>query len=153
MTSQIFQTKKMELQEVLPLRHRILRPHQTIQDCTFPQDQWPTTFHVGAVSNGQVVSVATFHEEAFAKFPAKLPFRLRGMATETSFQGKGVGRKVLEFGIAELKKRSCDLLWCNAREIAFPFYERMGMKYEGPMFDIPNIGPHKVMYLYLDGRA
>jgi GNAT superfamily N-acetyltransferase len=140
----------MEVQDVLPLRHRILRPHQSIQDCAFPQDQWLTTFHVGAISSGQVVSVATFHEEAFPKLPAKQPYRLRGMATDNNSQGKGIGRRVLELGIEELKSRGCDLLWCNAREIAFPFYEKIGMKYEGPMFDIPSIGPHKVMYLYLE---
>ncbi len=149
MTSQIYQLDKISAQETLALRHKVLRPHQTLDDCIFAQDKWPTTFHVAARVEGRVICVATFHEEAFAKLPAQKPYRLRGMATDPDFQGKGIGQKVLDLGIQELKKRGCDLLWCNAREIAFPFYERMGLKYEGPMFDIPTLGPHKVMYVYL----
>ena len=135
--------------ETWPLRQKVLRPHQTLQDCIFPQDEWPTTFHVAAENDGHIVGVATFHEEAFAKLKAERPYRLRGMATDFAFHGKGVGRRVLEKGIVELKARGCDLLWCNAREIAFPFYEKLGLLYEGPMFDIPSLGPHKVMYKYL----
>lgn len=135
--------------ETWALRQKILRPHQPLQDCMFPQDQWPTTFHVAAKMHGHVIGVATFHEETFAKLKAERPYRLRGMATDFSFHGKGIGRRVLEKGIQELQSRGCDLLWCNAREIAFPFYEKLGMLYEGPMFDIPTLGPHKVMYKYL----
>ena len=135
--------------ETLALRHQVLRPHQTVNDCIFPQDAWPTTFHVGAVSNGQVVGIATFHEEVFKELPAEKPYRLRGMATAFEFHGKGIGRRVLEAGIAELLKRDCDLLWCNAREVAFPFYERLGLQYFGNMFDIAGLGPHKVMYKHL----
>lgn len=131
------------------LRLKVLRPNQTLKDCLFPQDEWPTTFHVGALSGEHIVGIATFHEEAFAGLESRLPYRLRGMATDFSFHGQGIGRKVLERGIDELKKRGCDLLWCNAREVAFPFYERLGLSYTGPMFDIPPLGPHKVMYKYL----
>jgi len=146
---EMLEVQFISAQETWSLRQKILRPHQPIQDCMFPQDEWPTTFHIGARFEGQIIGVATFHEETFAKLKAELPYRLRGMATDTSFHGKGIGRRVLEKGIAELKKRRCDLLWCNAREVAFPFYEKLGMQYMGAMFDIPTLGPHKVMYMYL----
>lgn len=136
-------------QETWPLRLKVLRPHQTLKDCDYPQDHWSNTFHVGAVEKGHVIGIATFHEDSHPDLPAKLPYRLRGMATDFSFHGRGIGRLVLERGIQELKSRGCDLLWCNAREIAFPFYERLGMKYLGVFFDIPTLGPHKVMYKYL----
>ncbi len=133
-----------------PLRHRILRPHQTIQDCIFPQDARLDTFHVGAVTrDGLVLGIATFHEEVFPDIKSELPYRLRGMATDLEYHGQGIGRRVLEFGMKELKARGCDLLWCNAREIAFPFYENLGLIYFGPMFDIQTLGPHKVMYKFL----
>ncbi|MGZ5278499.1 MAG: GNAT family N-acetyltransferase [Pseudobdellovibrionaceae bacterium] len=145
----MFEIQLISAAETWPLRHKILRPHQDLQSSIFPQDEWPTTFHVGARSKGQIVGVATFHEEVFPQIPAQMPYRLRGMATDVSFHGQGVGRLVLEKGIQELKIRGCDLLWCNARKIAFPFYEKLGLTYLEPMFDIPTLGPHKVMYKYL----
>jgi hypothetical protein len=145
----MLQVEIISAAEARPLRHQVLRPHQEFKTILYPQDQWPTTFHIGARLDGKIVCVATFHEEAFAELPAQLPYRLRGMATDTSFHGKGIGRMVLEKGIQELKSRHCDLLWCNAREVAFQFYEKLGLLYLGPMFDIPDIGPHKVMYKYL----
>jgi len=145
----MFEIQLISAAETWPLRHKILRPHQDLQSSVYPQDEWPTTFHVGARSNGQIVGVATFHEEVFPQLSAQMPYRLRGMATDTASHGQGVGRLVLEKGIQELQARGCDLMWCNAREIAFPFYEKLGLKYLGPMFDIPTLGPHKVMYKYL----
>jgi GNAT superfamily N-acetyltransferase len=141
--------KLISSQVALPLRHKILRPHQTIQDCVFPQDAWSHTFHVGGFHEGQLIGVATFHEESFPELSAQKPWRLRGMATDSTFHGRGIGRKVLEFGMDLLKLKQCDLLWCNAREVAFPFYEKLGFEYLGPMFEIPTVGPHKVMYKYL----
>ena len=37
-------------------------------------------------------------------------------------------------------------LWCNARLIAVPFYERMGLTAVGDLFEMPEIGPHYVMW-------
>jgi len=134
--------------ETWPLRLKVLRPHQTLQDCVYPQDEWPTTFHVGAIKSGHVVGIATFHEESCPTLKATKPYRLRGMATDSSFHGQGIGRKVLEKGIQEIRRRGSDLLWCNAREVAFPFYEKLGLEFQGPLFDLPTLGPHKIMFKY-----
>lgn len=145
-----FKIHLIRAEQVWPLRHKVLRPHQTLMDCVYPQDSWPNTFHVGAVTeSGLVIGIATFHEERFAELQSKTPYRLRGMASDSEFQGRGIGRHVLEYGFQELKRRKCDLIWCNAREVAFPFYEKLGLRYQGPMFDIPTLGPHKVMYKFL----
>jgi len=133
----------------IPLRHKVLRPNGRVEDCHYPQDLLTTTFHVGAMFEGDIFGVATFHHEAFPDLKAQLPYRLRGMATHAKFRGQGVGRLVLNRGLEELRKRKCDLLWFNARQVAFPFYEKMGFLYQSSMFEIPSIGPHKVMYNYL----
>ena len=114
-----------------------------------PLDHAPTTFHLGLFSGDQIVCVATFHEDKNSDLTSRNPYRLRGMATSVDFQGKGAGKQILEAGVQELRKRNCDLVWCNARENAFSFYEKCGFKYLGEMFDIPEIGPHKVMYKFL----
>ena len=41
------------------------------------------------------------------------------------------------------------MLWCDAREVAFGFYERMGFVFLNDTYDIPDIGPHRTMALDL----
>jgi len=48
--------------------------------------------------------------------------------------------------LEELKDRKVDLLWCDARKVALGFYEKMGFKILGDFYEIPIIGPHKLMY-------
>lgn len=140
-----------EIKFIIPLqtwdlRHRVLRPHQTLAECVYSQDELINSFHVGAFLNEKIVCVASFHFEENPNLPAENPFRLRGMATDPAFHKQGLGKMVMQFGQEELFRKKCDLLWFNAREIAFPFYEKLGFKYLGPLFDMPGIGPHKVMY-------
>ena len=45
------------------LRHRVLRPHQTLEDCVYSQDELKNSFHVGAFLGEKIVCVASFHFE------------------------------------------------------------------------------------------
>jgi ribosomal protein S18 acetylase RimI-like enzyme len=49
-----------------------------------------------------------------------------------------------------LKERGVSYLWCNARTSAIGFYEKLGMKVISEEFEIPVIGPHKVMIRHLN---
>lgn len=143
------QSRLISAEETFPLR-RQMRPLRSVADQGNSEDLLPDSFHVGTFAGDNLVGIASFNLEGHKDFAtAKNPFRLRGMASEGSQKGLGIGRQTLLFGIEELRKRDCDLLWCNAREVAFPFYEKMGLSLHGPMFDIPTIGPHKVMYKHL----
>lgn len=141
--------------QTIDLRTRILRPGQPVEICHYPEDNLSTTFHLGAFvtfATGDRIIAAngTFMKDAHKFFPeAKNPYRLRGMATDHSYRGMGLGSKILQQGEMLLKVMNCDLLWFNAREIAFPFYEKNGFTIIGDMFDIPGAGPHKVMYKWL----
>jgi hypothetical protein len=53
---------------------------------------------------------------------------------------------VLEECFAVVRENGGRYLWCNARLVAVPFYERLGLEAVGPEFDIPGIGPHYVMW-------
>jgi len=44
------------------------------------------------------------------------------------------------------------VLWCDAREVAFGFYARMGFVFLNDTYDIPDIGPHRTMALDLSSR-
>ena len=45
------------------------------------------------------------------------------MATDSNFQRKGYASDLMAESFKELKKRDCDMVWCNARLVAVPFYK------------------------------
>lgn len=138
--------KIIKAEDTLALRQKVLKPFLRVQDCLEPQDLLVTSFHIGLFHNNKLVSVASFMIQSSPYFEAGLPYRLRGMATDESYRGQGFGAKLLRFGIDLLKDKRCDLLWCNARIRAFGFYQSMSFEFYGDLFEIPDIGPHKVMY-------
>ncbi|MFM6929817.1 MAG: GNAT family N-acetyltransferase [Bdellovibrio sp.] len=117
-----------------------------------PGDDLATTFHFGLFVAGKIISIATFIQEPYSEFAAEHPYRLRGMATDPNYSGQGYGQALLRYGVEFLKEQSCDLLWFNARQGAFPFYEKLNFYYHGPLFEMKDIGPHKVMYKTLIPR-
>jgi ribosomal protein S18 acetylase RimI-like enzyme len=135
--------------DVLPLRAAVLRNGQRLpQDCVFPGDDDPESFHVGVEQDEQLVCVASFLPQARDGYPGK-GFQLRGMATYPEHQSKGLGSQLVRFTLAHLQQNDVDYIWCNAREAAFPFYQNLGFTFISESFDIPGIGPHKAMYLPL----
>jgi len=145
-----------------PLREKILRPGRPADESRFACDENPLTFHVGVFVNQNLMTVSTFAPEAPPQSLLALSeefleeslnaYRLRGMATDMNFQGQGAGAKAIAFAEVELQRRHCQMLWFNAREGAFTFYEKLGFQYHGEMFELPHIGPHKVMYKLLKSR-
>ena len=135
----------------IDLRHRILRPEHDVSVCHYDEDNFSSTFHVGIRDvSKKIIANGTFMAQAHDLFGlAKNPYRLRGMATETGFQKQGLGRTVVVFAEKELQQRNCDLLWFNARTTAEIFYQKLGFSADPVIFDIPTVGPHKVMYKWL----
>jgi hypothetical protein len=143
----VIEIRSISAEQTWPLRSRVLKPFLKPHECANPGDEEPTTLHLGAFRGNAIVGIATFLAEKHPFFPhAERPYRLRGMATDPDHHRQGVGRALVEAGEAELTRRGCDLLWFNARERAFPFYRALGFDFLGEMFEIPLIGPHKVMY-------
>ncbi|WP_129716472.1 GNAT family N-acetyltransferase [Pedobacter sp. SYP-B3415] len=134
--------------DTLPLRSLVLRDGKPLDACIFPTDEIEGSFHVGYLSNDELVCIASF-------FPEEHPgdggvgYRLRGMATNQHYQGQGLGSELVKFAIACLTERHADYLWCNARAAAMNFYRRLGFEVISAEFDIPGIGPHFEMKLNL----
>ena len=135
--------------ESLPLRKKVLKPFLREEECVNPGDDLPTTYHFGLLKSGEIVSIATFILESHRAFFAGHPYRLRGMATDSSVQGQGLGSQLLVYGVEFLRAKRCDFIWFNAREKAFSFYKNLGFLTHGEMFEIKDIGPHKVMYKHI----
>lgn len=138
--------KEISTAETYDLRHRVLRPSATLEDCKYPADG--AAVHFG-VFEGALASVITAHPEISPLFTGEEQWRIRGMATEPSFQGRGFGGAALQALLAWGKAKRIPLFWCNARERAIPFYEAHGFTVASELFDIPGIGPHKVMWVKL----
>ena len=136
----------IDADHIKTLRRKVLKPFLTLDECVLPEDLLATTFHLGLFHHQKLVSIATFVQQASPYFASGFPYRLRGMATDESYRGQGLGSQILRFGFHVLKEKRADLLWCNARILAFTFYQAMGFQPHGDLFDIKDIGPHKVMY-------
>ena len=129
------------------LRRRVLRPHQVADQLVYPGDDHPHAAHFGAVDpDGVVVATGTVVPEAPPWEPGRAPaWRLRGMATEPAYRGRGVGGRILAAAVDHVAAHGGGLLWCNARLPAVGFYRRAGFAGRGEPWDEPDIGPHLVM--------
>ncbi|PKP39344.1 MAG: N-acetyltransferase [Bacteroidetes bacterium HGW-Bacteroidetes-15] len=133
--------------ETYPLRLEVLWQHKnSLEECRLDIDDLGSTFHVGVFKNEEIVGIGTFLQQQNEKFEAKNQYRLRAMATSAKVRGENFGKKIIDFALVELKKRNVELLWCDAREVALGFYEKMGFKTTGDFYEIPIIGKHKLMY-------
>jgi len=137
---------KVDAEKIRPLRHSELRKGQDYSTTSYLKDYEDGTFHMACIVDDKIVTCATFYAEKSKKVKSNNAYRLRGMATDSQLQRKGYARNLMIESFKELKKRDCDMLWCNARLVAVNFYKSVGFKIIGELFDIEAIGPHYYMY-------
>ncbi|HXQ61593.1 MAG TPA: GNAT family N-acetyltransferase [Acidimicrobiales bacterium] len=131
------------------LRQEVLRPGRAVRDCIYPGEADPRAAHVAAVSSdtGAVVAVGVVMPEPPPWDSNKGDgWRVRGMATRPGARGRGLGGRVLDLLLAHVAAHGGGLVWCNARTPALHLYERAGFLPRGDVFDLPEIGPHQVMW-------
>lgn len=158
------------VQQILPLRHAVLRPGLPMSTAHFEGDDESDALHVAALDAGQVHSHAKRSDcvgcHGLEAVPAgdagqvvgcttllrrplddQPAWQLRGMAVSPQVQGQGVGKAVVRFAIdqASTMPDAPLLFWCNARQIAIPFYERLGWRCISDFFEVPTVGPHRKM--------
>lgn len=142
--------------QTIPLRSSVLRPGKPVETVYFEGDHNADSFHLGAFPDGpmasrhQAISVASFYPNRHADFKEPTQYQLRGMATDPAYRGMGAGSQLLRFALNHLKEKQVDLLWCNAREYAIPFYRKLGFREMGPLFMIPDVCLHRVMYIPIE---
>jgi GNAT superfamily N-acetyltransferase len=136
----------IEVEDLLPIRNQVLRIGKPISECRFTTDTLTGAFHLGYYQGDELVSIASFHPQHYGEFNG-IGYQLRGMATLEKYRGKGIGNQLLNFGIVYLRGQKANYLWCNARKKATPFYQHMGFEIISPEFELPEIGPHYVLYM------
>ena len=137
--------RKVDAEKIRSLRHSELRKGQDFSTTSYLNDYEIDTFHMACIVDDKIVTCATFYPEKSIKIKSDNAYRLRGMATDSNFQRKGYASDLMGESFKELKKRNCDMVWCNARLVAVDFYRSVGFKITGDLFDIEGIGPHYYM--------
>src|SRR3546814_11236006 len=114
-----FPVRLVDLEATFALRKAVLRPWLTPEEARATWADTPEHFQVGALQNGphgrRVASTAGFLVEAHPDYGAlfgPVQWRLRGMASEPALQRRGVGGRVLDFGI-EIGRTSCRARVCQ----------------------------------------
>ncbi len=145
-----YQIRQIDAADTIPIRNSVLRPQRPPEVCVYPGDHDDGAFHVGAFTGeDDLIAIATVlpqAEERFSKFNDAVQHRLRGMAVLPMHRGAGVGRVLLEASLKKSKLAGCDVYWCNARKSATGFYLKSGFETLPEEFDVPDIGPHFVMF-------
>ena len=143
--------EQVPLDATAELRRRVLRPDHP------PDSVFWSAFEVDGAATFAVldqfahpISTVTVMPEQCPWRPEEaVPWRLRGMATDSRFRGAGLGRAALDAALGHVLGSGATLLWCNARIRAVPFYRRAGFTVDGDEFDVSGIGPHRPMSLVL----
>lgn len=151
-----FHVREISAIETRKIRHRVLWPHRDRwEDCTIDVDEADHACHLGAFdSNDQLVGVCSLFDQRSERFPHAIPneekvYRLRVMATVPEVRGLGAGAQIVTFAGHWCRKKDAAWLWCDAREIAFGFYERVGFSFVSDEYEIVPIGRHRMMALKL----
>jgi len=137
--------RSIRAQETLHLRAAILRPGQTKEQQVYPNDEASGSFHAGAYLDGELIGIASVFHEAPPGEQDEGAWRLRGMAVHEQARRQGIGRLLLECCLEHIEAQGGESLWCNGRVTALAFYQRLGFKERGEIFDVPESGPHYQM--------
>src|SRR5204862_4309740 len=74
--------RTIQAADTYALRLLVLRPGGTLKDADYANDSASATFHLGAESDGRIISVGSFYAEERAEVPGSKQYSLRGMANQ-----------------------------------------------------------------------
>jgi len=109
-----------DFEKYFELRWRILRKPWGEPKGSEQDEQENNAYHIMAVTDNKVVGVARL------QFPEQATAQLRYMAVDDEYQGKGIGRAIIEHMEQCAKSNSAKELFFNARDNALGFYEKLG---------------------------
>ncbi|RXF79752.1 GNAT family N-acetyltransferase [Bacillus subtilis] len=142
----MLEVKTISAEDTYEIRHRILRPHQSIEQCKYEEDHAKGSFHLGAFFEGKLISIASFSPQNQPLITESPAYRLRGMATLEGYRDQKGGSTLIKYAEEKLAKNGVQAVWCNARSHVKGYYSKLGWEVLGEPFEIPGIGTHIVMY-------
>ncbi|MGG4420277.1 GNAT family N-acetyltransferase [Bacillus subtilis] len=142
----MLEVKTISAEDTYEIRHRILRPHQSIEQCKYEEDHAKGSFHLGAFFEGKLISIASFFPQNQPLITESPAYRLRGMATLEGYRDQKGGSTLIKHEEEKLAENGVQAVWCNARSHVKGYYSKLGWEELGEPFEIPGIGTHIVMY-------
>ena len=150
MSKSLLKTHIIEAPLTYKIRKNVLWPHIKNGNYSIDSDNQKDTFHLGTFLDKKIISIGTFIKENNTKFNCNSQYRLRAMATHSNYRKINAGKTLFLKALDVLKNKNIELLWCDARIAAVEFYKSVNMKTLKGTYNIPSIGLHKTMYLYLN---
>lgn len=107
------------------LRQKELYPDLPIEAIKLPEDDLGV--HLGLFYENRLVTVVSLFEN-------NNQLQFRKLATDSRYQNKGLGSKMINYVLDYAKERNLEKVWCNARSTATGFYLKLGFVYTGSKF-------------------
>tara|TARA_B110000285_G_C15080662_1_gene593304 strand:- start:746 stop:1213 length:468 start_codon:yes stop_codon:yes gene_type:complete len=147
-----FVIRNIAAEETRPVRHQVLWPHlPDVESCVIDMDHAPHAHHIGAFdASGKLVGVCSLFQQRSERFPEAISrdipvYRLRTMGTLEEVRGQGSAADIIDYVCQWCTAQGVKCVWCDARQVAFGFYERLGFEFVSEEFDIDCIGLHRMM--------
>jgi len=144
-----FDVRAIEPGETYALRRALLRPHQQSHEMTWSGDEHPDTLHIGGFRDERLVGIGTVHRQVMPGSGEPDAWRIRGIAVDHGHRGHGLGYLMLYRLVEHAASRGGRVVWANATAVSFGFFEHHGFVRRGDPFELPEIGPHYVVYAEL----
>ncbi|MGI8493555.1 MAG: GNAT family N-acetyltransferase [Acidimicrobiales bacterium] len=133
--------QEVALEELVPLRRRVLRDGRDEPRATTPGDALASTLHLGAMVPAGIVGCVSLARETG---PEGTDLRLSSMAVAAEARGLGIGRALVDLA-QRLAGGAGFSIWARARDSAIAFYGRCGFSVVGDGF-IGNMDlPHHII--------
>lgn len=140
------QVVALGIDDIMSLRVRVLRQGTPTTHCSYPEDNYHDVVHLGVIDSGGVIATSTWFAKPCPERDGVASMQLKGMAVDTSRQIGGLGRAVIDAGIAHAQKHGAHLVWARARDSALEFYLKCGFEIAGEGFiDEPTGMPHHIV--------
>ncbi len=127
-----------DYQQMLKLREEILRKPLGLTFSKEELDKEKNNLLIAAYEDDQMLGCGMLVEENSETV------RMRQMAVPDNYQGKGIGRALMQFAENLARDRGYKKITMHARKNAVGFYEKMGYKRIGNEFEEITI-PHYIM--------
>ena len=123
MTNPLSIVVEIKTHETLPLRAAVLRADTPNKNASYPEDTKPGTIHLGIFDEDKtLVPTSTWVINPWQEDPNAIAVQLRGMAVAVNKQSSGLGKKLIDAGVAHAKSHSAIYIWAKARDAAMSFY-------------------------------
>ena len=126
---------EIKTHETIPLRAAVLRADTPNKNASYPEDSKPGTIHLGIFDEDKtLVATSTWVINPWQEDPKAIAIQLRGMAVAVNKQSSGLGKILIDAGVAHAKSHSAIYIWAKARDAAMNFYLRNEFAVVGETF-------------------